>query len=229
MRFLLAFLFAMTLGFADQIDDFDSEFSDKNEISDPISGYNKIMTNVNDVVYEYAFEPVIKGYKHVVPTPYRTAFYNIFDNLMYPIRLVNNLLQFKFKNAGEETLRFVANTIVGFAGVSDVASKHYGLEKHDEDFGQTLGHWGFGSGFHIVWPILGPSNFRDTIGGVADYFTNPLSYVKPSELGMGLNAFSMLNDYSLEIPYSEFKKDAIELYPFLRDAYEQRRDYLIKE
>ena len=93
--------------------------------------------------------PVAKGYAYVVPSTARTMVANFFDNLLFPVRFVNNLLQFKFQNAGEETLRFLANTIIGFGGLTDGA-KYYDLKAHNEDFRQTLGYWGLGSGFHIV-------------------------------------------------------------------------------
>ncbi|WP_169778645.1 MlaA family lipoprotein, partial [Campylobacter curvus] len=195
MRILLAIFFSTLLAFANQgtneADEFDVEFDAKANTFDPLSGYNRVMTNVNDFIYSNMLTPAAKGYAYVVPEPARTAISNFFDNLMFPIRFVNNVLQLKFQNAGEETLRFLANTIIGFGGLTDGA-KYYGLKEHDEDLGQTLGYWGVGSGFHIVWPILGPSNLRDTAGMVGDYFANPISYVKPRELSIGIGAFKYL-------------------------------------
>ncbi|MBR8463281.1 VacJ family lipoprotein [Campylobacter sp. faydin G-24] len=228
--FSFALLLATTDENVEQNDGFDVEFNSPAKVFDPLGGYNRVMTNINDFFYVNILTPTAKGYAYVVPKPARTAITNIFDNLMFPMRFINNLLQFKFKNVGDETLRFLANTIIGFAGVSDVATKYYGIPKHDEDFGQTLGYWGLGGGFHLVLPILGPSNLRDTIGKVGDYFTNPITYVDPNALSLGINAFHYLNDYSHDpYAYEHLKKDAIDLYPFLRDAYEQRRIYLIKD
>ncbi|EAU01463.1 VacJ family lipoprotein [Campylobacter curvus] len=233
MRILLAIFFSTLLAFANpstnEADEFDVEFDAKANTFDPLSGYNRVMTNVNDFIYSNMLTPAAKGYAYVVPEPARTAISNFFDNLMFPIRFVNNVLQLKFQNAGEETLRFLANTIIGFGGLTDGA-KYYGLKEYDEDLGQTLGYWGVGNGFHIVWPILGPSNLRDTAGMVGDYFANPISYVKPRELSIGIGAFKYLNDFSHDpTAYDKLKKDAIDLYPFLRDGYEQRREHLIKE
>ncbi|KEA45895.1 MlaA family lipoprotein [Campylobacter mucosalis] len=228
MRYFLAIIFSLTIVFA-QTDEFEDEF-DKKEIFDPLSGYNRVMTSINDTIYTYIFDPVLDGYRWLVPQEGREAIANIFDNALYPLRLINNLLQFKFQNAGEETLRFVANTIVGFAGVSDVATKYYKIPRHDEDFGQTLGYWGVGSGFHIVWPIFGPSNLRDTFGMVGDYFSKPTSYIEPETLELAVKTFDETNSKSLSsMSYKQLKKDAIDLYPFLRDTYEQRRNHLIKE
>ena len=138
-------------------------------------------------------------------------------------------MQFKFSEAGEETLRFLANTIIGFGGLTDGA-KYYNLQRHDEDFGQTLGYWGVGSGFHVVLPFLGPSNLRDMAGLVGDYYLDPISYVKPALDSFAIKTFRQGNLLSLHPDaYDNLKKDAIDLYPFLRDAYEQRRNHLIKE
>ncbi|MCR4941190.1 MAG: VacJ family lipoprotein [Campylobacter sp.] len=228
MKQILALLLCLNFIFAAEVsDEFENEFNAQ-QTFDPLSGYNRVMTGFNDTLYTYIFNPVARGYRYVMPEPGRTAIGNFFDNLMYPIRLVNNLLQFKFKNAGEETLRFVANTIVGFGGISDVATKYYNLPRHDEDFGQTLGAWGIGAGPHIVWPIFGPSNLRDTFGMVGDFFTNPVSYVEPSEASFGAKTINQLNQTDPDF-YENLKKEAVDLYPFLRDAYEQRRYHLIKE
>ena len=162
MRFFISILFCAALALGAQSEnldkntsDFDVEFKETTPIADPLSGYNRVMTSFNDAFYEYALIPVARGYAYVVPKSARTAVSNFFDNLMFPVRFVNNLLQFKFKNAGEETLRFLANTIIGFGGLTDGA-QYYGLTKRDEDFGQTLGAWGLGGGFHVVLPVLGP-------------------------------------------------------------------------
>ncbi|MDO5045363.1 MlaA family lipoprotein [Campylobacter sp.] len=229
MKFIISLMLAFTVVFASEVDEFDDEFKDKSEVFDPLSGYNRVMTNVNDFLYVNIFNPAIRGYNYVVPQPVREMGGNFFDNLMFPIRFVNNLLQFKFKEAGEETLRFVVNTIIGFGGLTDGA-KYYDLQRHDEDFGQTLGYWGVGSGFHIVLPILGPSNLRDMFGLAGDYFTNPITYVEPQSTSAGIKVYHRANSMSLDPDaYERLKKDAVDLYPFLRDAYEQRRNYLIKE
>ena len=230
MKFVISLMLGFAILFSNDVSEFDDEFSDKTEIFDPLSGYNRAMTGVNDFLYENLLNPAIKGYKFIVPKPAREAANNFFDNLMFPVRFVNNLLQFKFKAAGEETLRFVANTIIGFGGLTDGA-KYYDLKRHDEDFGQTLGYWGVGSGFHIVLPILGPSNLRDIFGMSGDYFLNPITYVEPhNSLSWRIYIFKKINDFSFSHEaYDNIKKDAIDLYPLLRDSYEQHRNYLIKE
>lgn len=114
--------------------------------------------------------------------------------------------------------------------MSDAASMHFNIPRHDEDFGQTLGYWGIPAGPHIVWPIIGPSNLRDTLGLVGDYFSNPVNYIEDDATRIGVSVGYRLNDFSIDpLFYRNLKKDAVDLYPFLRDTYEQRRNYLIKE
>ena len=116
-----------------------------------------------------------------------------------------------------------------FDNLTDGA-KYYNLQRHEEDFGQTLGYWGVGSGFHIVLLLLGSSNLRDIVGFGGDYFSDPVTYVRPELTSFGLKSYNRLNNISLDPDkYENLKKDAVDLYPFLRDAYEQHRDYLIKE
>ncbi len=224
------------------MDEFDSEFaiSDKNnkEEIDPLSGYNRAMTNFNDCFYLNILEPTAKVYRHIAPKPLRTGIANVFDNLMYPLRLINNLLQFKLKNSFLETQRFLLNSTIGLAGLIDVANDNFHIKQHKEDFGQTLGFYGVGSGFHIVWPFLGPSNIRDTLGMVADGIMSPMTYIE----NRGYNYFDndtesfgakigeTINYSSLHVgEYEELKKDAIDLYPFLKNIYEQRRKKEISE
>ncbi len=221
-------------------DDFDDEFEDEfaqEEVFDPLSGYNRFMTTFNDTFYVYVLDPVARGYRYILHKEIRSSIGNFFHNLLYPVRLVNNVLQLKFKNAVEETGRFLVNSTVGILGLFDPAKSYLEWEKHDEDFGQTLGHYGVGGGFHIVLPFLGPSNLRDTFGLFPDAELSPLydngrSYsIAHNDLeSLGYIGFERLNFVSLHIgEYEELKKDAVDLYPFLRNIYEQYREKLIKE
>lgn len=221
------------------ISDFSDEFeSQKIEVYDPLSGYNRVMTSFNDGVYTYVFNPITKGYVKVVPEIARVGFSNFFDNILFPVRFVNNLLQFKFQNSVDELARFLVNSTFGILGFMDPATTELGIEKHKEDFGQTLGYYGVGSGFHIVLPFLGPSNLRDTFGLVGDGYISPindtsaLNYKIPNDSTQTIYAgFSKyINDNSLNLgKYENLKKDALDLYPFLRDIYEQKREKEIGE
>ena len=230
-------------------DGFEDEFENaEEEIFDPLSGYNSVMTEFNDGFYVYVLDPVARGYRWIMPDPARRGVKNFFHNLLFPIRFVNNALQLKPINAGEEMFRFIINSTVGIFGIWDPAKEWFGVEAHEEDFGQTLGYYGVGGGFHIVLPFLGPSNLRDMFSLYPDMQMDPVYYVEnrpynlPKKEGeylgqsrqtlqqTNLLMFKTVNRESLRIgQYENLKKDAIELYPFLRDVYEQNRAKLIEE
>jgi len=232
---------------------FDDEFEDEfgaaeKEVFDPLSGYNRVMTDFNDSLYVWFLDPVARGYRWVLPYAARRGVKNFFHNLLFPLRFVNNALQLKIKNAGEEFLRFSINSTIGIFGIWDPAKEWFDLEAHEEDFGQTLGFYGVGGGFHVVLPFLGPSNVRDMFSLYPDMQMDPVYYVenRPYNLPQNdgeylgysrktlqsaqLTVLKTINRESLRIgQYANLKKDAIELYPFLRDVYEQNRAKLIKE
>lgn len=221
-------------------DEFEKEFnSDKNEnLFDPLSGYNAIMTDINDKLYEYLLKPTALGYAYVVPETARRGINNAFENILFPVRFINNLLQFKFQNSFEELQRFVINSTLGIAGFADIAYSEFNIKEHNEDFGQTLGFYGIGSGFHVVLPFLGPSNLRDMAGLFGDSWVNPLNFIeardvnmlKDNEQSLYVTGFYVVNKTSLHVEeYESFKKDAVELYPYLRSFYEARRKKLINE
>ncbi|MFH2133386.1 MAG: MlaA family lipoprotein [bacterium] len=221
----------------EELDEFEAEFeAAKQEVSDPLEGYNRAMTTFNDRLYLWVLVPIASGYSAILPEAPRRGVRHFFHNLLYPLRFVNNLLQFKIKNAGEETLRFVTNTTIGILGFWDPAKEWFGLRPHDEDFGQTLGFYGVSAGPHIVLPFFGPSNLRDTFSMVPDNFLDPVGQAKP--IGQtdsyvaeyGVRGFDAVNEASLRPgEYESLKKDAVDFYPFLRDSYEQMRNKQIKE
>ncbi|MBC8258652.1 MAG: VacJ family lipoprotein [SAR324 cluster bacterium] len=237
----------------DEDEGFDEEFEDEfgtaeQEVFDPLSGYNRVMTDFNDGFYLFVLDPVARGYRWVLPEPGRRGVKNFFHNLFFPLRFVNNVFQLKAQNAGEELLRFTINSTIGILGVWDPAKEWFGLEAHEEDFGQTLGYYGVGGGFHVVLPFLGPSNLRDMFSLYPEMQMDPLNYVEhrfynfPKQEGEYLGVsrqtlqevdFTLLRTINRESfrigQYENLKKDAIELYPFLRDVYEQNREKLIKE
>ncbi|CAA6826737.1 MAG: putative periplasmic protein (vacJ homolog) [uncultured Sulfurovum sp.] len=226
------------------INEFSDEFSDEfstetKELFDPLYDYNVWMTDANDQLFIHLLNPLSEAYAYILPHAIRLGLSNAIHNLKYPIRLSNNLLQGKIKNASDETGRFIINSTVGLLGVIDVAGKYKNLHAHNEDFGQTLGYYGVGSGFHIVLPFVGPSNARDVLGLIIDGYTSPLIYDKnlkqfriPKNLQDStlLYALENINKNALNLgAYESLKKDAIELYPFLRDIYEQKRSSDISE
>ena len=223
-------------------EEFEAEFAaaETSNISDPLRTYNRAMTSFNDKVITQALNPVSKAYAYVIPQPLRLGVSNFVHNIEFPIRLVNNLLQLKFQNSSDEIERFIINSTVGLGGLMDPAKNHMKVPilPHNEDFGQTLGHYGVGSGFHVVLPFLGPSNVRDIAGITLDAYLSPLinvrgnaakslrNYKIPKNLGqtIGIVTVYLINENSLHLgEYESLKKDAIDLYPFLRDIYEQKR------
>jgi len=216
--------------------EFESELEVKEEF-DPFSGYNRIVTSFNDGVYVYFLLPVSTGYKKVTNENVRESVGNFFENLLFPIRFVNNVLQGKFSNATQEVGRFMINTTFGVLGLFDPAEKEFNLQAHKEDFGQTLGYWGLGSGPHIVLPFFGPSNLRDLLGFYPDSLLNPIDYYASRDYNvfntklesLGGKISQKINETATQDQYGILKKDAIDLYPYLKNTYEQYRLQQIKE
>jgi phospholipid-binding lipoprotein MlaA len=172
---------------------------------------------------------VATGYKAIIPEEGRVGVRNFFSNLNTPVRLVNCLLQAKLKGAGNEVARFLLNSTFGIAGFLDLAKRDFNVEKEDRDFGQTLGVWGLGPAFYIDWPILGPSNVRDTLGFVVDLFFDPRTYLLNRPIFYVVRPVELINDTSLRIGDYEFLKEAaIDPYAALRDAYAQYRQKMVE-
>ncbi len=198
-------------------------------ISDPLEPFNRAMFQFNDKLYFWVLKPVAQGYKKVVPEVARSSADHFFANLRFPIRFVSCLLQADFGCAGTEFGRFTVNTVWGVGGLLDPASnKNLDIPKKQADLGQTLGVYGLGPGFYIVWPILGPSSARDTAKIVGDTFMYPVNYINPWYQWLGIRVYEEVNDTSLRIgDYESLKEAAIDPYVALRDAYAQYRQGLI--
>ncbi len=200
-------------------------------IADPWEPFNRAMFTFNDRLYFWVLKPVAEGYSAVLPEPARVSVSNFFSNLRSPIRLVNCLLQANFIGAATELFRFMLNSTIGLAGLFDPAGgEEIGLVRQDEDFGQTLGSYGIGQGFYIVWPFLGPSSPRDTVGMIGDYFSYPISYLNPWYVWLGVRGYEAINDTSLQIgDYEAMKEAAIDPYLAIRNAYIQYRQKKVEE
>jgi phospholipid-binding lipoprotein MlaA len=198
-------------------------------IPDPLEPANRVFFEVNDKLYFWFFKPVATGYKAVVPEQGRVGVRNFFSNLNTPVRLANCLLQAKFKGAGNEVARFLLNSTFGIAGFLDLAKRDFNVEKEDRDFGQTLGVWGLGPAFYIDWPVLGPSNVRDTLGYVGDLFFDPRTYLLTRPIFYVARPVELINETSLKIgEYESLKKAALDPYIALREAYTQYRQNKIE-
>ncbi|MDD9304781.1 MAG: VacJ family lipoprotein [Desulfobacter sp.] len=214
----------------DLFDEYDTDTTDDQMVSDPIYYFNYAMYQFNDFLYFYGLKPVSRGYKAIVPTPARRGINNFFNNLLFPVRFVNNLLQGKVEGAATEFSAFFVNSTLGIFGFNDFAQKHMDITLNEEDLGQTLGSYNIGDGFYLVLPVLGPSTLRDTIGRAGDWFITPVNYVEPWELSWGVWGVDKTNRTSFRIgDYEALKQAALDPYVALRNAYIQNRRSLIRQ
>lgn len=197
-------------------------------IPDPIEPFNRFAFNFNDRLYFWLLKPAASGYNAVVPELARTSIENAFRNAAMPVRFVNSLLQADFKSAGIELVRVIINSSVGIGGLFDVMKQNPNFQPQEKDFGQTLGKYGIGNGMYIVWPFLGPSTIRDTVGFAGDSYLTPVDYIKPFWKPIAIDAFDYFNDTSLHIgDYEDLKEASIDPYIAVKDAYLQHRKYIL--
>ena len=194
---------------------------------DPWEGMNRGVYRFNDEFDKYVATPVAKGYQKVLHREIRTRVGNFFSNVQDIFIGVNNFLQGKFQDGVNDWARFAFNSTFGLLGIHDVASE-WGLEKHNEDFGQTFGRYGAPSGPYLVLPFLGSSTVRDGIGTGFDYYFAPLGEVRPIELRNTLYGLYLVNTRAELLDASRILEEAaLDRYVFQRDAYLQRRRSLI--
>lgn len=198
---------------------------------DPLEPLNRGIYSFNKGLDNVIVKPVAQGYKAVIPDPFRMLVRNFFSNLDDVVVVFNDLLQFKLLQALQDTTRIVVNSTIGFFGIADIASG-IGLEKHNEDFGQTLGYWGIGNGPYLVLPILGPSSVRDTVGIAVDVHVDPIfdklddrRHFRQRNQLLAAKFVSKRTDL-LDVE-KVLEEAAIDEYVFVRDAYLQRRRSLI--
>jgi phospholipid-binding lipoprotein MlaA len=194
---------------------------------DPLEPWNRAVYKFNDKVDQAVARPVATAYRRVVPGGIRDRVRNFFANLADPFIGVNSFLQGKVEDGITDWARFAFNSTFGIFGIHDVATE-MGLEKHNEDFGQTFGRWGAGPGPYLVLPLLGSSNLRDGIGTAADIYTDPLNYVQPDEAEYALWALRLTQTRADLLDASRILEQAsLDKYTFQRDAYLQRRRSLV--
>jgi phospholipid-binding lipoprotein MlaA len=193
--------------------------------------FNRAMFTFNDKLYFWFMKPIARVYQAFIPQGVRICIRNVYHNAMMPVRLLNCTFQGKLRAAGTELSRFVINTTLGAGGMFDFAQTQYRLDRHDEDFGQTLGYHGMRPHAYITWPFFGPSSVRDTLGTVVDAFLDPLTYVYPEFwVGAAVDGGRVVNNTSLTLgDYEDFKKSALDPYVSMRDAYLQNRARAIRE
>lgn len=203
--------------------------STANNQADPFEGFNRAMFSFNDTVDRVALKPAATAYQDVLPSFVQTGINNFFGNIGDVWTMVNNFLQGKGEAGMSDVMRVAVNSTFGFGGVLDIASEA-GIQKHKEDFGQTLGKWGVGSGPYVVLPMFGPSTLRDTAALPVDIYGDLWTYATPVDVrnvgavvrvidmrASALNATNLLEDVALD------------RYTFIRGAYLQRRESQVRD
>lgn len=195
---------------------------------DPWESWNRGVFKVNDKLDRAIAKPVARGYVKVIPSPIRTGVTNFFTNLRTPTVLINDALQGKFLAAGNDLGRFLLNTTVGIGGILDPATPA-GLAINNEDFGQTLGKWGVKPGPFIELPIFGPSDLRDAPARVVDAYTNPRQYIGNDWVRYGLLLPDIIDQRAQLLALDDSLKNVYDPYAVIRDAFLQRRAYLVSD
>lgn len=194
---------------------------------DPHEGFNRSMYEFNDDLDRAVLKPVATAYTDVLPQPIRTGVSNFYDNLTYLDTTINSFLQGKVVQGTSDLGRFIVNTTLGIAGIFDVAT-YMGLEKHDEDFGQTLAVWGVPDGPYLVLPLFGPSNLRDSFGYGGDYYLGVLDNFDDVRVRNSYFFARLVHTRSELLSATQLVEDAsVDSYVFVRDGYMQRRRFLI--
>lgn len=219
-------------------EDFDSWETEQpaEVVNDPARKVNRFIFKFNDILITRIFSPLSKVYDAVIPKPAQKCVSNLFSNLKEPKRFFNNAFQLKGKDASITLGRFLINSTVGLGGFFDPAKAAFRLEKQDEDFGQTLGHYGLEEGFYFMLPILGPTTGRDILGYVGDAAFNPLSWmswtdVDPEDAWTTARYVRRVNNFSYNVRdnYKRITKNAFDSYSALQHAYIQNRRKKIAE
>ena len=194
---------------------------------DPIEPINRGIYSFNSTFDHYLFKPIAKGYDFVVPGPIKTGVTNVFQNVSDVQSLVSDALQLKGAKFGDDLGRVMLNTTFGLGGIFDLATP-MGIERGNEDIGQTFGYWGIGAGPYLVIPFLGPSSLRDAVGRYGDSQINPVSFVSSVPARNSLTGLSVVDARVGLFPAEDLLNQAsLDKYTFLRSAYLQRRQSLV--
>lgn len=204
------------------------DYAEESTNPDPWEPFNRAVFRFNDTVDTYTLKPLAKGYNAVMPEFLNDGVTNVFSNLGEPRNLVNNTLQGKFHDASVDLSRFLLNTTLGVVGVFDVATR-MGLQRNDEDLGQTIGSWGTPSGPYVVLPLLGPSTVRDAGSRVPESFigytyTGQVDHVPTRNTAFGTD---ILDTRAALVSRERLIRG--DRYAFVRNAYLQNREYRVRD
>ncbi len=196
------------------------------DVRDPLESTNRIVYGFNKGVDQAILHPLGELYQAITPDFLDGYITNFFSNIGEVSVISNDVLQLKIDQAFSDIMRFVTNSTVGILGIFDVATS-VGLEKHDEDFGQTLGHWGFGAGPYIVMPLLGPLTIRDALGFAVDSVISPIGYLQ-NGVDMGLISLKYVDTKSDTMSTDQLIASAsLDEYEFVKNAYFDKRRFQI--
>ena len=201
------------------------------DVNDPLESMNRAIFSFNMALDKAILRPIAIGYRAVLPAPVRESATNFLDNLESPVILLNDLLQGKPGRAGQTVSRFGINTVIGFLGFFDPAES-MGIERHDEDFAQTMGAWGVSSGPYLVLPLLGPLPPRDTLGFAVDIFSDPLTYMLWDHRAAGIAYYSAdVVDQRHQVidQLDELEKSSVDYYATIRSLYSQHMNSKIRD
>ena len=194
--------------------------------NDSLEPVNRVSFNFNETLDEYILKPIAEPYAKYTPEIYRAGITNFFDNLTYLNVVLNSFLQGKFEQGLSDAARFIVNSTIGFAGLNDIATP-MGLEKHNEDLGQTLAVWGVGRGSYFYIPLQGPDTVRNVPNIATSTLLNPLTYITSAIL-FPVSALNIINTRANLLEATNIRDEAaIEPYTFTREAYLQQRENLI--
>lgn len=220
--FLVSATFLLSLGGCTTIP------KDQRDPGDALEPVNRSIHKFNDGLDRVVLAPVSSAYVDHIPQPARTGVSNFFDNILYLDTVINDFLQGKVKQGFSDLARFGVNSTLGVLGLFDVATP-MGLEKHNEDFGQTLAVWKAGDGDYLVYPLLGPSSVRDTGGVVVSVLTNPIVYAAPP-VAIPLAILGVVDLRARKETFVRFRNEAaLDPYLFTRESYLQHRQFKIHD
>ncbi len=207
----------------------DDYYYQRSEVNDPLEPLNRGIFKFNEVFDMVIMEPVSRAYVFVVPEFGRDKIHNAVSNLGEPVNMLNGFLQGEPKRGFTSMWRFILNSTFGVLGFFDFAAYNAELYPVDEDFGQTMGYYGWNGGPYIVLPFLGPSNTRDTFGRVVDVFSNPFNYVEDDKFVYGRVAVTAVDARSRNLELvDDIYETSLDPYATFRSAYTQRRNALIR-
>ena len=217
--------------YEDMEDPFAGNEKDLPILSDPFEGYNRWMFGVNESLYDSAVEPFVRGYRGMVDEDFRIGIRNVFNNALFPVKLLSSLIQLDLNKSGRVIVRTLINTTWGFGGMADVAGEEFGIKDVNEDFDQALGSLGIPTGPYLVLPFFGPATVRNMVGRTADALMSPGALLSAS-FGQNviINAEDNVNQISFIIDdKKQLDESALDEYESIRDFYHQFRHGLLKK